>query len=89
MQWDAASQAIGIGAPSSALFATWIWLLRRVATGKIVPGKIHEDRVADADKRAEIYKEMAHTSLDALREQGQHTVTALIEIKAMLSRGLP
>lgn len=89
MTLDAISQAISQGGPWALLFGTWVWLLRRVATGKLVPGKIHEDRVADANKRAEIYREMAQTSLDALREQGNHTMNAITEIRAIVGALVP
>lgn len=75
------------GGPYLVIFLLLVSMYRMLATDKLVTGATHKARLEDANQRAEIYHEMATTTLEALREQGQHNMTVLTEIRALVSSG--
>jgi len=87
VNFDALGAVAQIAGPYAAIFTLLVWLFRLLATDRLVTGATHRARVADAEKRAEIYHEMSTTMLDGLREQLIHTNTALTELKALMTAG--
>jgi len=87
VNFDALGAVAQVAGPYAAIFMLLVWLFRLLATDRLVTGATHRARVEDAEKRAEIYRDMANTTMDGLREQLVHTNTALTEIKALVIAG--